>query len=84
MFATFIFYCNMIELPIWFWQFSDNWLFEMSVFKEIIKDMFLVQVIDKILNELEPVCLAEQDFCVRFFHLAGDTPVIKEPKQVIN
>ncbi|XP_048772233.1 exocyst complex component 1-like isoform X2 [Ostrea edulis] len=39
------------------------------------------QVIDKILNELEPVCLAEQDFCVRFFHLAGDTPVIKEPKQ---
>jgi hypothetical protein len=37
---------------------------------------------DKILSELEPVCLAEQDFCVKFFHLAGDTPVIKETKQV--
>lgn len=39
------------------------------------------QIIDKILSELEPVCLAEQDFCVRFFHLAGDTSVNKEAKQ---
>lgn len=38
------------------------------------------QIIDKILSELEPVCLAEQDFCVRFFHLAEDA-VTKEPKQ---
>lgn len=41
-----------------------------------------LQIIDKILSELEPVCLAEQDFCVRFFHLAGDTSVNKEAKQV--
>ncbi|KAJ8297513.1 hypothetical protein KUTeg_024044 [Tegillarca granosa] len=27
------------------------------------------QILDKLLNELEPFCLAEQDFCVRFFHL---------------
>lgn len=41
-----------------------------------------LQIIDKILSELEPVCLAEQDFCVRFFHLAGDISVNKEAKQV--
>lgn len=27
------------------------------------------QVFDKVLSELEPVCLAEQDFCCKFFHL---------------
>ncbi|XP_064608432.1 exocyst complex component 1-like isoform X2 [Liolophura sinensis] len=27
------------------------------------------QTLEKVLSELEPVCLAEQDFCVRFFHL---------------
>ncbi|XP_022323455.2 exocyst complex component 1-like isoform X5 [Crassostrea virginica] len=39
------------------------------------------QIIDKILSELEPVCLSEQDFCVRFFHLAGETSVGKEIRQ---
>ncbi|XP_064636465.1 exocyst complex component 1-like isoform X2 [Lineus longissimus] len=29
------------------------------------------QVFDKVLSELEPVCLAEQDFCVKFFHLTS-------------
>lgn len=41
-----------------------------------------LQIIDKILSELEPVCLSEQDFCVRFFHLAGETSVGKEIRQV--
>ena len=43
---------------------------------------FCLQIIDKILSELEPVCLSEQDFCVRFFHLAGETSVGKEIRQV--
>ncbi|XP_013397565.1 exocyst complex component 1 isoform X1 [Lingula anatina] len=30
------------------------------------------QVFEKILCELEPFCLAEQDFCVKFFHLTLD------------
>ncbi|KAK3099143.1 hypothetical protein FSP39_000104 [Pinctada imbricata] len=30
-------------------------------------------VLDKVLSELEPFCLAEQDFCVRFFHLVSET-----------
>lgn len=34
------------------------------------------QVFDKVLSELEPVCLAEQDFCCKFFHLlSGLQPV---------
>lgn len=45
-------------------------------------DALCLQIIDKILSELEPVCLSEQDFCVRFFHLAGDTSVNKDAKQV--
>ncbi|XP_069131565.1 exocyst complex component 1-like isoform X2 [Argopecten irradians] len=31
------------------------------------------QVLDKVFSELEPFCLAEQDFCVRFFHLVADS-----------
>ncbi|XP_060579983.1 exocyst complex component 1-like isoform X3 [Ruditapes philippinarum] len=30
------------------------------------------QVFDKVLSEFEPVCLAEQDFCCKFFHLLSD------------
>ncbi|XP_052825390.1 exocyst complex component 1 [Octopus bimaculoides] len=30
------------------------------------------QILDKVLSELEPVCLAEQHFTVRFFHLADN------------
>ncbi|KAL4230853.1 Exocyst complex component 1 [Mactra antiquata] len=30
------------------------------------------QVFDKVLSELEPVCLAEQDFCCKFFHLLSE------------
>ncbi|KAK3606322.1 hypothetical protein CHS0354_041956 [Potamilus streckersoni] len=30
------------------------------------------QVLEKVFSELEPVCLAEQDFCCRFFHLVSD------------
>lgn len=28
-------------------------------------------MLEVVLNELAPVCNAEQDFCVRFFHLAS-------------
>ena len=28
------------------------------------------QMFETVLSELEPVCLAEQDFCVKFFLLA--------------
>ncbi|XP_033743453.1 exocyst complex component 1-like isoform X1 [Pecten maximus] len=31
------------------------------------------QVLDKVFSELEPFCLAEQDFCVRFFHLVAES-----------
>ena len=44
---------------------------------------FFDQVLDKLLSELEPFCLAEQDFCVRFFHLIGDSMKDQE-KEVIN
>ncbi|XP_062594692.1 exocyst complex component 1-like [Saccostrea cucullata] len=59
---------------------SDNTSFHGSSHDLAMRHLF-DQVIDKILSELEPVCLSEQDFCVRFFHLAGDTPTVKEPKQ---
>ncbi|KAL5012020.1 hypothetical protein ScPMuIL_010571 [Solemya velum] len=39
------------------------------------------QVLDKVLSEMEPVCLAEQDFCMRFFHLMSDTADFKEQIQ---
>ncbi|XP_052277522.1 exocyst complex component 1-like isoform X2 [Dreissena polymorpha] len=37
------------------------------------------QVFDKVLSELEPMCLAEQDFCCKFFHLQSG--VQQAPKQ---
>lgn len=33
------------------------------------------QVLEKVLSELERVCIAEQDFCFRFFHLIDKTVV---------
>lgn len=30
------------------------------------------KLLEKILSELEPVCLAEQQFCIQFFHLSTD------------
>jgi len=29
-----------------------------------------------VLSELGPWCLAEQDFCVHFFHLTGETTLL--------
>lgn len=34
------------------------------------------QVFDKVLSEMEPVCLAEQDFCCKFFHLLSDVQAV--------
>lgn len=45
------------------------------VFKSIVKLknkislFFYCQVLEKVLSELERVCIAEQDFCFKFFHL---------------
>ena len=41
----------------------------------------VLQVFDKVLSELEPVCLAEQDFCCKFFHLLSE--VQPAPLQVM-
>ncbi|KAK7495288.1 hypothetical protein BaRGS_00013470 [Batillaria attramentaria] len=38
------------------------------------------QVLEKVLSELERVCIAEQDFCFRFFHLIDKT-VVANPEQ---
>ncbi|XP_052794557.1 exocyst complex component 1-like isoform X2 [Mya arenaria] len=41
------------------------------------------QVFDKVLSELEPVCLAEQDFCCKFFHLlSGVQPQSVQSEEV--
>ena len=37
-------------------------------------------MLEVVLTELSPVCNAEQEFCVKFFHLA--TTVEEEPDQV--
>nr|KAG5705447.1 hypothetical protein BaRGS_004574 [Batillaria attramentaria] len=37
-------------------------------------------VLEKVLSELERVCIAEQDFCFRFFHLIDKT-VVANPEQ---
>ncbi|XP_052078760.1 exocyst complex component 1-like isoform X1 [Mytilus californianus] len=49
---------------------------------DIASRHFFDQVLDKLLSELEPFCLAEQDFCVRFFHLIGDP--MKDEKEQVN
>ena len=43
--------------------------------------LYVLQVFDKVLSELEPVCLAEQDFCCKFFHLLSE--VQPAPLQVM-
>jgi len=39
----------------------------------VCPDGFTLQVLEKVLSELERVCIAEQDFCFRFFHLIDKT-----------
>ena len=34
--------------------------------------LYISQIFQHVLNELVPVCLAEQDFCVHFFQLAAE------------
>lgn len=41
-----------------------------SAFSYFIYDVIVsLQLFEHVLSELGPVCLAEQDFCVKFFHL---------------
>ena len=44
----------------------------------------LFQLLDKVFSELEPFCLAEQDFCVRFFHLVAEHTTIEEKEVLIS
>ncbi|XP_053398468.1 exocyst complex component 1-like isoform X2 [Mercenaria mercenaria] len=39
------------------------------------------QVFDKVLSEFEPVCLAEQDFCCKFFHLLSDVQIMSTQEE---
>ncbi len=43
-----------------------------------------LQMFELVLSELAPFCLAEQDFCVRFFHLTSSDAPDAASKQVLN
>ena len=42
----------------------------------------VLQVLEKVLTELEKVCIAEQDFCFKFFHLIDKTSATEEDADV--
>jgi len=37
------------------------------------------KLLDDLLSEIEPVCLAEQQFCIKFFHIASDAGTPSNP-----
>lgn len=48
---------------------KDNWGSELDVSERQKFD----KVFERVLSELQPVCLAEQDFCISFFNLNNET-----------
>ncbi len=44
--------------------------------------VFVLQLIETVLSELEPVVLSEQKFCVRFFHISSELLLSSETQSV--
>ena len=42
-----------------------------------------LQMLEHVLSELGPVCLAEQDFCVKFFNLVAEDQVVETVSGVL-
>ena len=57
--------------------------FEFQNMKIRVPRYFNPQVFDKVLSELEPVCFEEQDFCVKFFHLATEAQVMDVTEMLV-
>lgn len=44
----------------------------------------VLQVLEKVLTELERVCIAEQDFCFKFFHLIDRSSAKEEEQEKVS